>query len=56
MLNKMGSQGKLVQSFASLLRSMWQGDLPYITPIDFRVGAWDIPIALLFLSLVFRKW
>ncbi|KDQ26519.1 hypothetical protein PLEOSDRAFT_1043620, partial [Pleurotus ostreatus PC15] len=36
MLNKMGSQGKLVQSFASLLRSMWQGDLPYITPIDFR--------------------
>ncbi|KAJ8457206.1 hypothetical protein ONZ45_g18404 [Pleurotus djamor] len=36
MLNRMGSQGRLVQAFATLLRSMWQGDLPYITPIDFR--------------------
>ncbi|KAL0953949.1 hypothetical protein HGRIS_005110 [Hohenbuehelia grisea] len=36
MLNKMGSQGKLVQAFAQLSRTMWQGDVPYITPIDFR--------------------
>ncbi|KAJ2929686.1 hypothetical protein H1R20_g7424, partial [Candolleomyces eurysporus] len=36
--NKMGSQGKLVQAFAKLLRDMWGGDLPYLTPVDFRRG------------------
>jgi len=35
--NKMGSQGKLVQAFAKLLHEMWGGDLPYLTPLDFRV-------------------
>lgn len=34
--NKLGSQGKLVQAFAKLLHEMWGGDLPYLTPIDFR--------------------
>ncbi|KAF6761810.1 ubiquitin carboxyl-terminal hydrolase 4 [Ephemerocybe angulata] len=34
--NKLGSQGKLVQAFAKLLHEMWGGDLPYLTPNDFR--------------------
>lgn len=34
--NKMGSQGRLVQAFAKLLHEMWGGDLPYLTPTDFR--------------------
>ena len=36
--NPLGSKGKLAGAFAKLLHEMWGGDLPYLTPIDFRVG------------------
>jgi ubiquitin carboxyl-terminal hydrolase 8 len=35
--NPLGSKGKLTEAFAKLLHEMWGGDLPYLTPIDFRV-------------------
>lgn len=34
--NHLGSKGKLAGSFAKLLHEMWGGDLPYVSPIDFR--------------------
>ncbi|KAF8972765.1 hypothetical protein BDZ97DRAFT_1649812 [Flammula alnicola] len=34
--NPLGSKGKLAGAFAKLLHEMWGGDLPYLTPIDFR--------------------
>ncbi|KDR80822.1 hypothetical protein GALMADRAFT_222419 [Galerina marginata CBS 339.88] len=34
--NPLGSKGKLAGAFARLLHDMWGGDLPYLTPIDFR--------------------
>ncbi|KAH6915772.1 ubiquitin carboxyl-terminal hydrolase 4 [Coprinopsis sp. MPI-PUGE-AT-0042] len=34
--NKMGTQGQLVHAFAKLVYEMWRGDLPYLTPIDFK--------------------
>ncbi|KAF8892174.1 hypothetical protein BD779DRAFT_1610331 [Infundibulicybe gibba] len=34
--NTLGSRGKLAGAFAKLLHEMWSGDLPYLTPIDFR--------------------
>ncbi|THV02554.1 hypothetical protein K435DRAFT_345687 [Dendrothele bispora CBS 962.96] len=34
--NKMGSKGALTGGFAQLLRMMWSGDMPYLTPADFR--------------------
>ncbi|KAJ3506378.1 hypothetical protein NLJ89_g6900 [Agrocybe chaxingu] len=34
--NPLGSKGKLTGAFATLLHQMWGGDLPYLTPIDFR--------------------
>lgn len=34
--NAMGSKGKLAGAFAQLVHDMWGGDLPYLTPIDFR--------------------
>jgi hypothetical protein len=38
-MNPLGSQGKLAGAFAKLLHEMWGGDLPYLSPIDFRVGS-----------------
>lgn len=35
--NPLGSKGQLTGAFAKLLHEMWGGDLPYLTPIDFRV-------------------
>ena len=37
-MNTFGSQGKLVIAFARLVREMWVGDLPYLTPFEFRVS------------------
>ncbi|KAF9474821.1 cysteine proteinase [Pholiota conissans] len=34
--NPLGSKGKLAGAFAKLLHEMWGGDLPYLTPIEFR--------------------
>lgn len=35
--NKLGSRGRLAGAFHQLLHDMWGGDLPYLTPIEFRV-------------------
>lgn len=37
MLNALGTKGELAGAFYHLLRDMWQGDLPYLTPHGFRV-------------------
>lgn len=36
-MNQLGSKGRLTEAFAKLLHDMRGGDLPYLTPIDFRV-------------------
>ncbi|CCO29921.1 ubiquitin carboxyl-terminal hydrolase 8 [Rhizoctonia solani AG-1 IB] len=36
MMNPLGTRGELAHAFYSLLRDMWQGDLPYLTPVPFR--------------------
>ncbi|KAJ1306638.1 hypothetical protein OPQ81_007634 [Rhizoctonia solani] len=36
MMNPLGTKGELANAFYSLLRDMWQGDLPYLTPVPFR--------------------
>ncbi|CAE6456128.1 unnamed protein product [Rhizoctonia solani] len=36
MVNPLGTRGELANAFYSLLRDMWQGDLPYLTPVPFR--------------------
>jgi hypothetical protein len=38
MMNPLGTRGELAHAFYSLLRDMWQGDLPYLTPVPFRVS------------------
>ncbi|KAF8621796.1 hypothetical protein AX15_007475 [Amanita polypyramis BW_CC] len=34
--NPLGSKGKLAGTFAKLVQEMWLGDLPYLTPFEFR--------------------
>ncbi|KAF8628722.1 hypothetical protein AX17_005944 [Amanita inopinata Kibby_2008] len=34
--NPLGSKGKLTGAFATLVHDMWLGDLPYLTPFEFR--------------------
>ncbi|PPQ64351.1 hypothetical protein CVT24_008420 [Panaeolus cyanescens] len=34
--NPMGSQGRLTGAFAKLVHEMWGGDMPYLTPVEFR--------------------
>ncbi|EUC59103.1 ubiquitin carboxyl-terminal hydrolase, partial [Rhizoctonia solani AG-3 Rhs1AP] len=36
MMNPLGTRGELANAFYALLRDMWQGDLPYLTPVPFR--------------------
>lgn len=36
--NPLGSKGRLTTAFAKLLHEMWGGDMPYLTPIEFRVS------------------
>jgi ubiquitin carboxyl-terminal hydrolase 8 len=36
MVNPMGTKGNLAHAFADILHEMWQGDLPYLTPYNFR--------------------
>ncbi|KAJ3920053.1 ubiquitin carboxyl-terminal hydrolase 4 [Lentinula edodes] len=35
-MNKMNSQGQLTKAFSRLVHDIWHGDMPYITPNDFR--------------------
>lgn len=46
--NPLNSKGKLTGAFAKLLHDMWGGDLPYLTPIDFRVSFAGFSVALYF--------
>ncbi|EPQ56117.1 hypothetical protein GLOTRDRAFT_137950 [Gloeophyllum trabeum ATCC 11539] len=36
MVNPMGSKGNLTAAFASILHEMWHGEMPYISPLQFR--------------------
>ncbi|KAF5389439.1 hypothetical protein D9757_004397 [Collybiopsis confluens] len=35
-MNKMNSKGELTRAFSRLIRDIWHGDMPYLTPTDFR--------------------
>ncbi|KAF9068637.1 hypothetical protein BDP27DRAFT_1327038 [Rhodocollybia butyracea] len=35
-MNKMNSQGQLTRAFSRLIHDIWHGEMPYITPNDFR--------------------
>lgn len=37
MINPLGTKGHLAQSFSMILHEMWQAEMPYLTPIPFRV-------------------
>lgn len=37
MMNPLGTKGHLTQAFASILHDMWHEELPYLTPLQFRV-------------------
>lgn len=37
MVNPMGSKGVLAHAFAAILRDMWQGEMPSLNPLPFRV-------------------
>lgn len=36
-VNAHNSQGRITEAFAKLVHQMWQGQITYITPVDFRV-------------------
>lgn len=36
MVNPMGTKGMLAHAFANILRDMWQGEMPSLTPLPFR--------------------
>lgn len=36
MVNPLGTKGNLAQAFASILHEMWQAEMPYLTPVNFR--------------------
>lgn len=38
-MNPLGSKGKLAGAFAELVRQMWLSDMPYLTPLEFRVSS-----------------
>lgn len=36
MVNPLGTKGNLVHAFSGILHDMWHGEMPYITPFQFR--------------------
>ena len=36
-LNPLGTKGNLVHAFSSILHDLWHGEMPYISPFQFRV-------------------
>ncbi|TFK48403.1 hypothetical protein OE88DRAFT_1664178 [Heliocybe sulcata] len=36
MVNPMGTKGNLTAAFASILHEMWHGEMPYLSPLQFR--------------------
>ena len=43
MVNPLGTKGNLARSFSVILHEMWQADLPYLIPVNFRVRHLSIP-------------
>ena len=37
MVNPLGTKGNLVHAFSSILHDLWHGEMPYISPFQFRV-------------------
>ncbi len=37
MVNPLGTKGNLVHAFSMILHDLWHGEMPYITPFQFRV-------------------
>jgi hypothetical protein len=37
MINPLGTKGNLVRAFSSILHALWHGEMPYISPFEFRV-------------------
>ena len=37
MVNPMGTKGAMAQAFAAIVRDMWQGEMPTLNPMPFRV-------------------
>lgn len=37
MVNPLGTKGHLVYAFSGILHDLWHGEMPYITPFQFRV-------------------
>lgn len=37
MVNPLGTKGNLVNAFSSILHDLWHGEMPYISPFQFRV-------------------
>jgi hypothetical protein len=37
MVNPLGTKGNLVRAFSSILHDLWHGEMPYISPFQFRV-------------------
>ncbi len=53
-LNALGTKGNLVHAFSSILHDLWHGEMPYISPFQFRVRTTCLPIQFqgLILTLV----
>jgi hypothetical protein len=37
MVNPLGTKGHLVHAFSGILHDLWHGEMPYISPFQFRV-------------------
>jgi hypothetical protein len=37
MVNPLGTKGNIVRAFSSILHTLWHGEMPFITPFEFRV-------------------
>ena len=42
MVNPLGTKGNLAHSFSTIVHEMWQAEMPYLIPMNFRV--WSLPI------------
>jgi hypothetical protein len=49
MVNPMGTRGVLARAFAEVLHELWKAELPYISPINFRVRSFHERVGFLHL-------
>ncbi len=42
-INPLGMKGKIVETFAQLVTTMWEGNKPYVSPHEFKIqiGMYD---------------